>query len=243
MDPLPDYDVLDIGCSSGGSLAWSARHLGGRGLGIDTDAAKVAKARAAGHQAMVADARRLAWPDGSFRCALFFDMLEHLPGPGPARECVAEAYRVSREFVLIRGPNFDGEDALRERGVKRYYADWSGHSWHHRAADLVRLIRAVGPLSWLVVAHRQITDFADPDLLPLSAPSNSGRYDPTRHAPKPTGPLGLKVFSRIVAVLAKSPAVNLHELALLASGSALYGPDADAPRAPEDTPPRDPATD
>ncbi|MFN7001255.1 MAG: class I SAM-dependent methyltransferase [Elioraea tepidiphila] len=235
------YDVLDIGCSSGGSLAWSARHIGGRGLGIDIDPAKVAKARAAGQHAMVADARRLDWPDGSFRCALIFDTLEHLPGPGPARQCVAEAYRVAREFVLIRGPNFDGEAALRERGVKRYYADWTGHSWHHRAGDLVRIIRAVGPVSWLVVAHHQLTDFADPDLLPLSAPPNSGRYDPARHAAKPSGPLGLRVFSRIVAVLAKRPAVNLHELALLASGSVLYGPDTEAAPAAEDAPPRDPA--
>ena len=226
-----EYKFLDIGCSSGGSLAWGQRYFGGKGLGIDVDPAKVAKARAAGQDAIVADARELNYPDSTFRFALFFDMLEHLPDAQLARDCVTEAYRVSRDFVLIRGPNFDGEAALREVGVKRYYTDWSGHTWHHRAADFLRLIDVVKPTAAVVLAHQQLSDLGDPDLLPLSAPANASRYNAEQHGPKAGGPLPIKVFSRIVCVMAKSRTVNVHEMALLATGSIIYTPTAGTPAA------------
>ena len=219
---MADPDFIDIGCSSGGSLAWGARFLGGQGIGVDIDPAKVAKARAAGQEAVVADATRLLYPDNAFRFALFFDMLEHLPGADLALRCVREAYRVSRDFVLIRGPNFDGEAHLRAIGLKRYYTDWSGHTWHHRAGDFQSIIRRLEPVRSLVMAHHQITESADPDLLPLDAPPNQARYNSELHGDKPDVALPGRIFTRLVVVLAKNPEVNVHELALQATGSLLY---------------------
>ena len=234
---MPDYDFIDIGCSSGGSLAWGSRFLGGRGIGVDIDPAKVAKARAAGQEAVQADATQLDYPDSAFRFALFFDMLEHLPSPDLALRCVQEAYRVSRDFVLIRGPNFDGEAQLRSMGLKRYYTDWTGHTWHHRAGEFQSMIRRVAPVRSLVVAHHQITESADPDLLPVEAPTNQARYQPDLHGVKPEVSLPGRIFTRIVVVLAKDPAINVHELALQATGSLIYdtAPDTAAPRARQPT--------
>lgn len=41
---MQESDFLDIGCSTGRSLAWGKKFIGGRGLGIDINPMKVAKA-------------------------------------------------------------------------------------------------------------------------------------------------------------------------------------------------------
>ena len=59
-DDISSYDFIDFGCSKGGSIEFAKKSFGvERGVGIDIDPAKVATARAAGHNAMIADARKL----------------------------------------------------------------------------------------------------------------------------------------------------------------------------------------
>ncbi|MCA9020545.1 MAG: hypothetical protein KDA74_10405, partial [Planctomycetaceae bacterium] len=49
-------DFLDFGCSTGGSIAFAQKHLGGQnGVGIDIDANKVKKAQEAGLHAALYD--------------------------------------------------------------------------------------------------------------------------------------------------------------------------------------------
>ena len=211
-----EFDFIDIGCSKGGSLAWAMAQFGGKGLGIDLSERKVEATRAAGYQAILADAAALDMPNGAVRFATLSDVLEHMPDGEAAERCVTEAYRVSRDFVLIRGPNFDREEELRRLSLKRYYADWRGHSWHHVTADLLRLAQHAGAARTLLIPHGRIRGSEDPDILPIGAPRDQGRYDAGLHGPKPMLTFERKFHSRITMVLGKSPAVNLDAIALKA---------------------------
>lgn len=235
------FDFIDIGCSKGGSLAWGMANFGGTGLGIDLSERKVEATRAAGYQAIVADATALDMADGAVRFATLSDVLEHMPDGETAERCLREAYRVSRDFVLVRGPNFDREDELARLALKRYYADWRGHTWHHRTEDLVRLARRVGALRTLLISHGRIRGSEDPDILPAAAPRDQARYDAALHGPKPLVTFERKLFSRIVMVLAKSPGVNIEAVALTAVSERMttFSSDEAAPASPEAySPPR-----
>ncbi|MDB5415267.1 MAG: wbbL 1 [Rubritepida sp.] len=210
------YDFIDIGCSKGGSLAWGAANFGGTGLGIDLDERKVQATLAAGHHAIVADARHLDLPDNAVRFATLSDVLEHMPDGEIAEKCLAEAYRVASEFVLVRGPNFDRGDYLAKNALKKYFADWRGHTWHHQTEDFVRLAQRVGAREVLLLSHERIHSSEHPDILPASAPQDQGRYDPAAHGPKPFITFGRKIYSRIVMVLGKVPEANLQRIALTA---------------------------
>ena len=47
-----------------------------------------------------------------------------------AVQTLRTAQRMASDFVLVRGPAFDGEDALNARGFARSYAAWHGHVCH-----------------------------------------------------------------------------------------------------------------
>lgn len=215
------FDFIDIGCSKGGSLAWGQASFGGRGLGIDLSERKVQATRAAGYEAVVADATALDMPDDAVRFATFSDVLEHMPDGEAAERCVTEAYRVARDFVLVRGPNFDRNEYLTSLSLKRYYADWRGHTWHHRTEDFARLARRAGASRALLLSHERIHGSDHPDILPASAPRDQARYDPALHGPKPHLAFERKLYSRIVLVLGKSPLVDLEAVALKASCDRL----------------------
>lgn len=213
-----DFDFLDIGCSNGTSLKWGEQFLGGKGLGIDLNPKKVAVAQQAGVCAQVGDATKLDFPDNSVRFVMLFDVLEHLDGAHTALAVLKEAYRVAREFVLVRGPNFDHIAELADAGLKKYYADWRGHTWHHTTRDLYVLATAVTEHPAVLLNHEYMVESHHHDLLPLDAPPDQGRYDPDKYGPKPTIRLKNKTAARMVMVLPKLAEVNAHEIALIATG-------------------------
>ncbi|MCC7275265.1 MAG: class I SAM-dependent methyltransferase [Alphaproteobacteria bacterium] len=207
-------DFLDVGCSNGGSIRWASGAFGGHGLGIDVSPAKVASARAKGFDAVVADARQLPFPESHFRYAVLSNILEHLPDRDYAFDCVSGVWRCVRDFVVVTGPNFDHEPYLRSLGYKRYWADWSGHTWHHRTADFRLFAERLQPTRHAVLETGQVADSFNRTLLPLSAKRNQGTYDPTLHGTKEFIRFdgAQRVFETIIAVFAKSAAVDLFEV-------------------------------
>lgn len=57
MIDLTGYDFVDFGSSKGGSMHYARKVFGGRGLGIDRDAERIALSRQAGLEIIEADLR------------------------------------------------------------------------------------------------------------------------------------------------------------------------------------------
>ncbi|WPB83402.1 class I SAM-dependent methyltransferase [Sediminicoccus rosea] len=215
--PISDYDFIDFGASKGGSLSWAAGAFGGRGIGVDISPAKIQRLTQAGHAGFVADATSLDLPDGSFRYATMMNFLEHLPDRQTGERIIASAVRVSRDFAFILGPNFDEAATLRRLGLKKYFADWSGHTWHHTTQELGEILSGLGH-PFKLIEFGEIRHSSHPYLLPLEAGRNRSAYDPALDPPKPDTKIRRGVFGWVAAVVWKNPAVDVADILLKAAG-------------------------
>ena len=180
-----EFAFVDGGCGSGGSIAYCEKVFKmGRGLGIDSSAAKIEKARDAGHVAFQADLTRVSLPAKSVQFVSFLDFLEHLPHIDLARSIVANMETVARDFLFIRHPNFDDIDFLKSFGLKLDWADWHGHQNMMTLADLELVIRDLGLPAPTMFGQKPIADSDHPSIVPLSAPRDTVGFDPARHEPK-----------------------------------------------------------
>lgn len=179
------FDFIDLGCSSGGSLRFCQKRFGARrGLGIDLDPVKVENARLAGFDALVADASEL--PESArVRFVSMMDFLEHLPSLQVAEAIIGTASRVARDFLFIRHPSFEGEAYLAGLGLRQYWWDWSGHTAHIRVSDYCAMFERLGIGQYHIRYREPIWDSAQASILPSSMPKDQREYDPARHAPKP----------------------------------------------------------
>lgn len=211
------FDFIDFGASKGGSLAWAASAFGGRGIGVDIAPAKIARLAEAGHAGFVADATALDLPDGSFRYATMMNFLEHLPDRATGERIIASALRVSRDFAFLLGPNFDEAENLHRLGLKKFFADWTGHTWHHTTRELSEILSGLGH-PFKLIEFGEIRDSAHPYLLPLAARRNRSAYDPALDPPKPAVKIRRGVYGWVAAVIWKNPAVDVADILLKAAG-------------------------
>lgn len=203
------FAFVDAGCSSGGSLAYCERIFGqGRGVGFDASAAKVAAARAAGHEVYQADLATVELPPKSVLFVSLLDFLEHLPDLDATRVMLERLGRVARDFLFIRHPSFEDIDLLRSLGLKLDWTDWHGHRNPLRLRDFETLCRELGWPAPTVLAQKPILDSGHPSVLPLSAPSDTVGYDPAKHAPKPKLRFERPVHSQFDIFIKLNPALT-----------------------------------
>ena len=200
------HDFVDFGCSTGGSMVFATRLLkGGPGFGIDIAPEKVAKARAAGHEAYVADARALLNAPNAVRFAVLSHFLEHLPTIKDAIACIRSAVTVARDFVFIRQPWFDADGYLLSNGLKLYWSDWDGHTNTMSTLEMYRAIRSADRVAeFAIYGHEPIEDSTSTDIHPLSSPVNSHRWDEAAAGPKPHVTFSQPVYREMVAVIVKA---------------------------------------
>lgn len=165
-----NYDFVDLGCSSGGSIRHCSVRFGVEsGLGIDLDRAKVKKTRAAGFDAVVADARELDLDRGvSFISML--DFLEHLPDLDVVEEILAAAARSARDFIYIKHPSFEGQESAEGQGLRQYWWDWHGHTCHVRVADYCSIFDRLGLANYTVRFLGRVVDSQHPSVIPTTEP-------------------------------------------------------------------------
>ena len=179
------YDFIDLGCSKGGSLGWCRKRFGARrGLGVDLDPRKVEETRAAGFDAVVADATKLDVED-AVRFVSMMDFLEHLPGLDVVEASISRAATVATDFIFIRHPSFEGEGSVESLGVRQYWWHWSGHTAHPQVADYCRMFERIGLNQYVILYREPVRDSLHPSILPVDAPVNQHDYDPAVHSPKP----------------------------------------------------------
>ena len=181
---LSRYDFVDLGAGVGGSLEGAEVRFGGRGLGVDLDAEKVREATAAGRDVVLGDITSLE-VEGSVRFVVLDNVLEHLPTLDHVRATLEAAARVATDFIYVRHPSFEDEAYLARLGLKQYWTDWTGHPMHLKLADLAVLFRDLGLGQWEVSPVWRARDSSHPTVVPMSAPKNSGEYDPDEHDEKP----------------------------------------------------------
>lgn len=200
------FDFLDFGCSSGGSLKYGQEVLGGKlGLGVDVDARKLALAKEAGYQAINFDIAQIP-PRKMVDFTLMLHFLEHVSGPLLAREFILKACQISKQFVLLRQPNFDADAYLFRKGLKMYCSDWHGHPNMMSSLSIYQILRDLRERKVLkefgLFARGRILNSDDARILPLETPRDSQLYDAQLHAPKPDCiTFEQPVFFEIVALI------------------------------------------
>ncbi len=152
----PSGAVVDLGCGTGGNLAWlCGLRLGRAVVGIDRDdeTLRLAGERGLDVELVRADAQRLPLADASAACVLALDLLEHCPDDAQLLREVARVLRPGGQLVA---------------SVPAHPRLWSEHdvALHHLrrypSGELERRARAAG----LDVEHAHGFNFL---LLPLVA--------------------------------------------------------------------------
>jgi SAM-dependent methyltransferase len=180
-----DVDFIDLGCGQGKSIAYCKKRFGAsRGVGVDLDEKKVAQAREAGVDAVLADATTLDL-DGQIRFVSMMQFLEHLPDLATVEAVVRAATRSAKDFIFIHHPSFEGEEYLEALGLRQYWWHWTAHPSHIKISDYCRILDDAGLRQYMVRYLGPVHDSTDPSILPASAPQNQHDYDPAKHGPKP----------------------------------------------------------
>lgn len=211
---LSSYDFVDLGCSTGGSLKYGQKILGGeRGLGIDIDPRKVERTRQQGFDAEVMDATQLAHQPDSVSFVTMIHFLEHLPNLDLAAKCIESAIIAAEDYVLFRQPWFDSDAQLAEVDCKFFWSDWSGHTLHLGVGDIAGILteHARG-MDWAIFGYKQVLSSSDPNVVPMSSKRNRHHYDPETDEPKRYKVLEPVGFHEALTVVNKSGRFSTDEL-------------------------------
>jgi hypothetical protein len=210
---LSDYDFLDFGASSGGSLEFGRGRLGGaRGLGIDIDPHKLQMMRAAGYECVHGDVTSLALPADSVRFVVMSHLLEHLSGLPDIQTAISSAAGVASDFLFISGPYFDADDYLESVGVRLFWSHWTGHTYHLRVTELAFVLTCLGLSDHLILLSGPIPDSSHPAVHPLASPIDQHEYNPQTHPPKPLIQFDRPVFQELICFARLRPFAGWAEL-------------------------------
>lgn len=206
-------------------IDFARKNFGGeRGLGIDSDPAKVAAMREHGLGCIEGDITSRMFESGSFRFVTMSHVLEHLGSLADVESAIREASRAATDFLFIQGPYFDADDFLAKKGLKFYWSDWTGHTCHLRVKELVEILHRLGLDQTEIKVIKRITSSADPSLHPLSSLPDQHAYDPSIHPAKPHFDLEAPVWGEVVAYVALRPVENWDEIIRAREGAEAWIP-------------------
>lgn len=199
MLDLSGYDFIDFGSSLGGSLNFSKKLGGRRGLGIDIDPKKVEKAQKLNYKVMCADATSVKLPRKCVKFCVMSHFLEHLPTLEKAKEAITNAINAAADFVFIQGPWFDSDEQLKALGFKFYWSDWHGHQLHFTSTMLGQILTSLG-ISYTIFGNYKINTSTNLDIHPLDSPTDSFEYDPKIHSEKRSIMFTFPTYKELVGV-------------------------------------------
>jgi len=208
-----EYDFLDLGAGTGGSLAQSVKLFGAkRGLGVELNPKTVAKAQAAGHDVIELDLGVLPLMRPCVDFCTIIHVLEHIPELSTVKAIIRKAMNMAREFVAIRQPYFDADGYLFRHGLKTYWADWHGHPNRMTSLEFHNILRPfleAGYCDGFVIGTQgPILGVADSAIHPITAVQDQHGYDRSKHPPKSKTPRKFTepVFAETQVFIAKTEA-------------------------------------
>lgn len=182
-----DFDFVDFGSKSGGSMDYAIKHLGGiKGLGIDIRSDIVGEARKNGHNLLVGDATKLDIPDKAVKFTVLSHFLEHLPNIKSVDLAISNALRISTDFIYIQGPCFDDDEYLKRKGLITFWSNWTGHPCHLTTEQLTAILKTYEVKDIKLELKKPIQDSDDVCIHSLNSPIDQHDYDPKVHPPKPS---------------------------------------------------------
>lgn len=217
-------EFLDLGCSTGKSCEFVRKATGMRiGVSLDSDAEKVEQCRKINDLSFVFDVSRLPRSRGTVSSSYMIHFLEHLAGPDEALEIIGATLEVTRDFILVRQPFFDHDEALARQGLKTYWSNWTGHRNPMRSADFAGLTDDPLVSRVRVWGIDPIESADNPAILPTSALPDQHAYDVARHGPKADTPITIPCYRETLVVIERpglSDAGNLSLARILSSVQA-----------------------
>lgn len=225
--PRREFDFLDFGCSTGGSIDMAKKLFrASRGLGIDNSPKKIEAARAQGYDAMLYDIADLPGKV-CVRFCVMSHFLEHVASRNDVAAYIRKACALSREFVFIQQPYFDADGYLFHRGLKLFWSDWRGHPncmttlMFHNLLAPMRAEGKIGDFS--IHFHHPITSSKDPAVHSVRSARDQFEYDAAIHPPKPMDDkFDFPVFRETVVWITKPGIVHETPFHRVRSDCTLY---------------------
>lgn len=180
---IRNYDFIDFGAGTGGSIDYCQRRFGGIGMGLELNQKKVQEARDRGFEVFESDITDLPGKK-EVKFVSMMDFLEHLPDLRTVDSMIEVACNSAREFVFINHPIFDEEEYLDSLGYKLYFHDWSNHTVHPSLGFILNSLTRRGAESMDIRFRKEFSDASHDAVLPKGAPSDTHRYDQDLHGPK-----------------------------------------------------------
>lgn len=220
---ITSFDFADFGCSNGSSIQFGIEILKGRrGFGIDLDPKKIVSAKAAGYEAIKGDFCNLDLPDGCVDFTILSHTLEHLPTLDCAKEAIKNAIRISRKFVFIRGPFFDADDYLKSLGLKFYWSDWTGHTLHLKAEQVMNILEDINAPNYEIYGRVLLKSSRDATIHPLSSLKNQHQWELEKHGVKPILTLTQAIYREFVGIIWLSQDVSVSDVRNVSHKHLLY---------------------
>jgi hypothetical protein len=169
---MNSIDCLDLGCGTGGSIAFAKQEFGGSEfLGI-TDREAEAE-RADGYSVIVGDMAKIDFPACRYVTALH--SFEHLPSYDVFCSVLKRAVNAASEFVYFVVPNFDSDDELAKAGLKLAWSYYTGHTLKLTQALIHKALLPLN-LPYTLTAYGEVLNSYHNEVLPLSAPVDTVYY-------------------------------------------------------------------
>jgi len=220
---ITSFDFADFGCSNGSSIQFGIEILkGSRGFGIALDPKKIVSAKAAGYEAIKGDFCNLELPDGCVDFTIISHTLEHLPTLDCAKEAIKNAIRISRKFVFIRGPFFDADDYLKSLGLKFYWSDWTGHTLHLKAEQVMNILEDINAPNYEIYGRVLLKSSRDATIHPLSSLTNQHQWELEKHGVKPILTLTQAIYREFVGIIWLSQDVSVSDVRNVSHKHLLY---------------------
>ncbi len=203
---ISNYDFIDFGASKGGSIDFAKKALGGKnGIGIDLNPKKVLEMKANGFDAICADFTKIRLPKKCVSFVVISHVLEHLPSLEIAQKTIKKACELAKDFVFIQGPYFDGDKYLAENGLKFFWSDWRGHTYHLTVKELRNILSSLKFVEYKIFMNKEVIDSGSEFIHPFNSPTDQYNYDERYHPKKDLIVFDKKLYREFVCYIKLNP--------------------------------------
>jgi hypothetical protein len=121
--------------------------------------------------------------------------------------------RVAKDFVLVIGPDFSGKHFLSGHGFMKYFASFKGHTWHHTAPELTKILQSYNRHDWKLIQFDRIFDSWNSAIVPdRQYTTGSERYNPTDHGPKEWVKFAPKLYTYVAFAIVKNKSISAEQV-------------------------------